>query len=236
LILTRIGNALRKQDWVSFLAEITIVVVAIVIGLQVDDWNTSRLDRIEAAYYLDRVAQEASDTARLIGTEIQTAGELIDDVAKAIDMIRNGTVDDNNRTEFDASFAAALYFPDFRFVAGALNELRATGRLEAIRDAELRKSLTQYHESGIFKDKQYRFLVDQFGRAIADLQKLVDLHIDFLTNSTLVGVNESFNGNTELARALTAIHLLQQVQRNYLQDFFDETQEFANTITESGEG
>lgn len=229
------GNAIRKQDWASFLAEITIVVVGIVIGLQVSDWNTARLERIEASYYLNRVTQDAGDTARLIGAEIQAADEVIGYVANAIDMIRSGTVSDSNRTEFDASFAAAFYFPDYRFSAGALEELRATGRLEAIRDAQLRKLLTRYHEAGIFKYDQYQFLVFQFGRAFSDLQKLVDLRKDFLTKYTLLGVNEFFNGNTELARALTEIYLLQQVQRSYLQEFLDETEEFANTITESRE-
>ena len=42
MILRRLGNALREQNWFTVVLEVLIVVVGIFFGLQVDDWNERR--------------------------------------------------------------------------------------------------------------------------------------------------------------------------------------------------
>ena len=51
MILRRISEAIRNQDWFVVVLEVMIVVVGIFIGLQVDDWNENRKDEdLEIAY------------------------------------------------------------------------------------------------------------------------------------------------------------------------------------------
>jgi hypothetical protein len=45
MIIRRIAHTLNRQDWSTFFAEILIVVIGILIGLQVDDWVTRTQDR-----------------------------------------------------------------------------------------------------------------------------------------------------------------------------------------------
>jgi hypothetical protein len=42
MILDQFSNKLRKGEWRTIAVEILIVVVAILLGLQVDDWNEGR--------------------------------------------------------------------------------------------------------------------------------------------------------------------------------------------------
>ena len=42
MILRRLAEGVRKQDWFTVVVEVLIVVVGIFLGLQVDDWNNAR--------------------------------------------------------------------------------------------------------------------------------------------------------------------------------------------------
>ena len=48
MILRTLADALREQNWFTVALEVLIVVVGIFIGLQVDDWNSARIDRQRA--------------------------------------------------------------------------------------------------------------------------------------------------------------------------------------------
>ena len=58
MIIQRIATSLKKRDWGTVVLEVLIVVVGIFIGLQVDDWNEGRKDRIREARYLERIHDE----------------------------------------------------------------------------------------------------------------------------------------------------------------------------------
>jgi len=44
MILNRIANAIRKQDWFTVLLEFVIVVFGIFVGLQATEWEQERQD------------------------------------------------------------------------------------------------------------------------------------------------------------------------------------------------
>lgn len=45
MILHRFAHAIREQNWLTVVLEMAIVVIGILIGLQVDDWNQRRFER-----------------------------------------------------------------------------------------------------------------------------------------------------------------------------------------------
>ncbi|MFT5609728.1 MAG: hypothetical protein ACI9LU_000220 [Polaribacter sp.] len=58
MILRRLSNAVRQQDWCTVVVEILIVVVGVFIGLQVNNWNLARSDRAEARIILELLEQD----------------------------------------------------------------------------------------------------------------------------------------------------------------------------------
>ena len=58
MILRRIAAAFRQQDWFTVTVEVMIVVLGVFIGLQVNNWNESRVDRQREASYLQGLAQD----------------------------------------------------------------------------------------------------------------------------------------------------------------------------------
>lgn len=69
MIIRKLATGLRRQDWFTVLLEVAVVVVGIIIGLQVDDWNERRKDSLKHDELLaDLSAGLRSDLQELDGS------------------------------------------------------------------------------------------------------------------------------------------------------------------------
>ena len=59
MLLRRVTLHVRDQNWTAVLIDFVIVVVGVFVGLQVQDWNEARKDRIEEQQLLGRLLEEA---------------------------------------------------------------------------------------------------------------------------------------------------------------------------------
>ncbi len=71
MILRRITDAFRKQDWFTVAVETLIVVLGVFLGLQVNNWNAARQDSARAAVYSERLKTE-------LHAELEYAGALLE--------------------------------------------------------------------------------------------------------------------------------------------------------------
>lgn len=60
MILRRIVDAFRRQDWFTVFVETMIVVLGVFLGLQVNNWNAARSERAKEAFAIRRFAQRFS--------------------------------------------------------------------------------------------------------------------------------------------------------------------------------
>lgn len=63
MILRRIGERLRRQDWVAVGIELALVVAGVFLGIQVANWNDDRKERGAERAYLARIAGDATADA-----------------------------------------------------------------------------------------------------------------------------------------------------------------------------
>lgn len=71
MILRRLADAFRRQDWFTVSLEIVIVMIGIFLGLQVNAWKQSRIDRADEAVFLQALYQDVLELEK-------TSNELID--------------------------------------------------------------------------------------------------------------------------------------------------------------
>ncbi|TDJ57365.1 MAG: hypothetical protein E2O41_08280 [Nitrospina sp.] len=145
MILRRIADGIRKQDWFVVMVEIMIVVVGIFIGLQVDDWNDARKDRMREALFLERIHDE-------LALDI---GEIQDSIGFAIERRAMGqlllnAVDDPELVRADPTrFIVAVERAGYTLLPTindhTFEELKSGGDLAIIRDAALRSALIGYY-------------------------------------------------------------------------------------------
>jgi hypothetical protein len=58
VLLRRVTLHVRDQNWTAVLIDFVIVVIGVFVGLQVQDWNESRKDRLEEQQMLGRLLEE----------------------------------------------------------------------------------------------------------------------------------------------------------------------------------
>jgi hypothetical protein len=58
MILRRVANALRAQNWTAIAIELVIVIVGVFIGTQVSNWNQQRLEKHETEVLLGQLQPE----------------------------------------------------------------------------------------------------------------------------------------------------------------------------------
>lgn len=149
MILRRISQAVARQHWSTLFIELVILVVGVFVGLQVDDWNQARKDRVDEHEYLERLHADmmlaGELTSRLRNRMIERR-ELI----KSAGDVLFGHVERNTlSSEECAALAASNIFTSIAPQIAAFDELVSTGRLGIIRDAELLSALIGLEQSRV---------------------------------------------------------------------------------------
>ncbi len=156
MILRRLTEAFRKQDWFTVAVETLIVVFGVFIGLQVNNWNAARVAGSDAADLLSRLRIEAQETRTDIADYI-ALNELILTDAKRL-AVRLG--DSETCLAMDDEMKALILsigdFPPPRFSLSSANEALETGRLSLIASPEIRDSVREMADQMAFMDNQWQ--------------------------------------------------------------------------------
>jgi len=146
MILKRLSAAVAEQNWITVFLEILIVVVGIFLGLQVDDWNEVRKDRVREAEYLQRIDVELAEDITEFETAITLANRRIGDAQLILAVLADPTLATSTPTEFVRALVRAG-FTFFPVVSdNTFEEIKSTGELGIIRDVALRTSVTKYYQ------------------------------------------------------------------------------------------
>lgn len=86
MILRRLAQAVRRQDWFTVVIEFVIVVFGVFIGLQVDNWNgaradAARRDQINEAlivYLVDATNVLEAFIERIAGVQLEAGAWAVD--------------------------------------------------------------------------------------------------------------------------------------------------------------
>ena len=83
MIFRRLAHAIREQNWFIVVLEVAIVVVGILIGLEVDDWNQRRLDRDNDRRVLDLFINELKDMQVSAASDLDVTSKHLKDLSEA---------------------------------------------------------------------------------------------------------------------------------------------------------
>lgn len=143
MILHRLASAIRHQNWSQIITEILIVVIGIFLGLQVTDWNQSRLDRIEEKIHLTSLKIDMEASIELTTETISNKGN----IKAALYNLAYLTVDDIDNIDKDRlnqDILTGLYKAhSFTYQMNAYENLKSSGHINLIEDNELRLLLTK---------------------------------------------------------------------------------------------
>ncbi|MEM9225066.1 MAG: hypothetical protein AAGA24_01040 [Pseudomonadota bacterium] len=142
MLLRRITQHVKEQNWTAVWLDFTIVVVGVFLGLQFANWNEARKDAAVERQILERLhselkAAEASQT---------TYNDLAETRLKHADIARQvlfGVADRDTLTPHECEILATVHIPPtLPTVIPILEELSASGRLALITDESVVRLIT----------------------------------------------------------------------------------------------
>jgi hypothetical protein len=146
MILSRLSNAIRTQNWFAVVLEFVIVIAGVVIGFQVTGWAARQADTERAAQYLERLIadmeenQQRFDDAREFRSEVRDIG--LEALAYA-----NGSLEPPDSWRVVVAYFNASQSGGAELVDATYREMVATGDLRLLTDLELRGRLSAYHSN-----------------------------------------------------------------------------------------
>jgi len=145
MILRRVIGHVRNQQWTAIFIDLIIVVLGVVIGLQVNNWNEERRDRARERVYLENIAAELDESIASISRSIELTKERI-----ALDelLIKASTDPEAVRAE-PGRFVYAITRGGWTFAptlsGNTFEEIKASGNLGTFRDRKLVLGLMKFY-------------------------------------------------------------------------------------------
>lgn len=143
MILKKLAAAISDQNWFSVALEILIVVVGIFIGLQLDDWSSSRQDRREERAYLERLLVQMHNNEVKLSELGPSLSERMEAVNYALSSL-NGEPEQIDAKRFQKALGKTLNLFVINLQTDVYEELVSAGKLNLISAIPLRQELAGY--------------------------------------------------------------------------------------------
>jgi hypothetical protein len=142
MILQRLAQNLRDRDWVSTWVEVAIVVLGIIIGLQVDDWNEQRKATDRARGYVARLLVDLDIDRAQLDRELAFREAVTAAGQRALTATSGEDPWELTRDAMSASQTGSFRPSDVTY-----SELRNSGELSLVGTPNIRRKLAVYHSS-----------------------------------------------------------------------------------------
>jgi hypothetical protein len=159
VILRRMINSLRSQNWLSLSLELLVLVSGVFLGLQVDDWNEARKDRLLETAYLDRLYADTLFNIESVGGIARELEARLSALAHITRVIEGRSDDVITLDEQNITFCRWYITREAGLRTATYDELVSTGKLDIIDDENLREILQRAHALHAISQRQ----IDAFG-------------------------------------------------------------------------
>ena len=146
MLLRRITQHVKEQNWFAVALDFFIVVAGILIAFQITEWNERRVDKQRERVLLQRLQLDFEGIVSWGENIMPTVVSMPDDTKRLIEQIRaddKPEMDDAFRRSAKASIYGFAYFE----TSPTYQELVSTGTLSRITNPELRDTLANYGRS-----------------------------------------------------------------------------------------
>ena len=150
MILRRVIEHVRDQNWTAIWIDLVIVVVGVFIGLQVSNWNDDRATARRAAAFTERLRADLSEEAWGYEMQIGYYGDVYDNSRRALDAL-TAKAPLADEQLLIAAYRATQYNGNTRRRA-TYDELTSRGEIGLVDEGELRDVAQFVYTSTMFGD------------------------------------------------------------------------------------
>ena len=141
----RLRNYVDNQNWTAIVIELLVVVLGVFIGLQVDNWNQTRIEQNTVKSYYERLIEDLRTNADSFQArqdyyrKVQAHGQ------SALDTLQGSQTTSAEQFLIDAYQASQIW--QVFINRAAYDEILSVGAMNTIPDIDARSKLTNYHSA-----------------------------------------------------------------------------------------
>jgi hypothetical protein len=145
MLLRRVIDHFRKQEWTAIWIDFVIVVVGVFIGIQVANWNDARADQVRAHSYLERVRDDLDADRAGYRNRLEFWDAVSDYGRAALAYAEGQRASGQTQWQVLLAFFQASQVAEFSTVDATYRELTSAGELDLVANLELRNALALYY-------------------------------------------------------------------------------------------
>ena len=243
MILRRIADASRKQDWFTVAVEVLIVVLGVFLGLQVNNWNEGRSDRARETVHLASLAEDIrsdivdiDEINRVSGLRMSAMGFLLEHAGDQA--LPSGFDSARGRIAIEASPLYAEDDPNSigiaMFIFTPLDGNRLTydtmintGDIGVIRDVSMVRQIQTYY-ANVDKVRHFEESLEQNRAVFVQAQQKAGLSAVDVTGALTLA--KQFSDDPELLAAAKNYWLYTNRHLKLMKDLRAEASALANKV------
>ncbi|MBI1391943.1 MAG: hypothetical protein GC152_04300 [Alphaproteobacteria bacterium] len=193
MILRRVTQHVKDQNWFAVALDFIIVVLGVFVGIQLGNWNDARLQAQQQHVYLERMQADFASIDERLSEHFVVYDEMIAGAAYLLPLLRMSDEDFADATVDVAQVSRALNALSQQRVppqtSATYLEMLSGGQLSALRNSDLRDRLAAYDRAlDIMRDIS-RMSIDTHIRQFPVLQRYFSAQVVF-DDSALSGIRK----------------------------------------------
>ena len=155
MLVRRSIDYFRQHDWFAVFVELFVVVVGLLLAFQIDRWWEQQRERLQEVEYVARLTIDVESDIPVIQLAIELA-KLRKGMADVLMRVaETPTAANEHPMHFIAAVQQAAFTYSPNLTNHTFDDMRSTGNLRLLREAEIKKALFSYYDYDQ-DQKQYR--------------------------------------------------------------------------------
>ena len=150
MILRRLSQSLKEQNWTAIWIEFVLLVAGVFLGIQVSNWNEQRLTEKKAGMFTERLRDDLRVEVWRYSAINLYYDDVLSNARKALAALE-GSAPLSNEALLIAAYRATQYAEYVQYRA-TYDELTSTGNMGLVTDLSLRKMATEIYSTALYKN------------------------------------------------------------------------------------
>ena len=150
MILRRLSQSLKEQNWTAIWIEFVLLVSGVFLGIQVSNWNAERELNKKSAVFTERLKADLREEAWAYEYLIEYNKDVLSNISKVL-AVMDGEAEMSDEQFVISAYRATQYKYNDRKRA-TYDEMVSTGSIDLIKDQTLRKTAIVLFTSPLFDE------------------------------------------------------------------------------------
>jgi hypothetical protein len=166
MLLRRVIDHVRDQNWFAVFLDFVIVVVGVFIGIQVANWNGERLDQQEEEVLIGRLRADFERIEEDADRSLVFHERMTSNLRTVVRSLPSDALKDEDARVFEQALVFGITFQTSADHSGTFTELMSSGRANILRDRILLDELVAYEDFLTRFDFAQQYYIDLVMRAL----------------------------------------------------------------------